>query len=186
LFTTRQCLNKGFTRANVDKVFSRLVKEGVLIRKVPGLFVDADTARSTYSVAEIATLKASSFGKKIHQHTADSAAEIGLAVEKNDQDTYIVGGCSSRFRLVETGKYVNLRTACAKKMHLEDDNVGKVVRGLWHIGADYIRLKMIADVVLKLSRSECRKIVSAGAWMPYWLMDGFLEIFGLRYSRPLP
>ncbi len=185
IFTTRDCLGFGFRRDNVDQTLARLVKEGVLIRLVRGVFVDAATARPTYSILEIATVKASSFGKKIRQHSADSAAEIGLPAEMNKHDTFIVDGATSRFHVISTGKRVVFRIACEKKMHLDDDKVGKIVRGLWHLGEERVQLQMIARAVITLNRAECRKIVTSGAWMPYWLMNAFEEIFGRRFLPPM-
>ncbi len=118
LFTTRDLLSKAYLRNTYDKTLARLVKSGELVRKVRGMFVDADTEKPEYSVAEIATLKARSFGKEIRLHTADAADEVGLPVEKNEPATYIVNGSTSKFLLVPSGQPIYFKTACAKKNQL--------------------------------------------------------------------
>ncbi len=185
LFTTRDCLGTG-ERPNVDKTLSRLVKEGTLIRIVRGMFVHAETARAYYGTDEIAALKASSFGKRILEHCADAAASIGLEVERNNQQTYLVNGSTSKFHLVKGWVQVDMRTACAKKMHLPDSKAGRVVRGLWHFGS---KAKITRDVFIRatstLTREDCQLIMDSCAWMPLWLSDIFVTVYGHRFRfRP--
>jgi len=82
LFTTRECLGFGL-RVNVDQALYRLVKEGFLRRIVRGMFVCSLTGKARYSVAEIAALKASSFGKQIVEHSADIDPDLELPLKKN-------------------------------------------------------------------------------------------------------
>ncbi len=182
LFTTRDCLGTGL-RHNVDKTLSRLVDEGMLIRVVRGMFVYAETARPSYSIDEIAALKASSFGKKILEHCADAAERIGLKAEKNKQKTYLVNGCTSKFHLVKGWIPIQLRTACEKKMHLAKTKAGTVVRGLWHVGLKVeITREIFIQATSMLKREDCRLIMDSCAWMPLWLSDIFVAVYGKRFK----
>jgi len=168
------------------ELLSRLVEEGSLIRIANGMFVCALTKNANYSDLEIATLKASSFGKRIHQHGADAAASLGLEVEKKEEQqeepSFIVSGCTSKFRIAEGMRFINLRTACAKKMFIENNLVGKVVRALWHFGEGKVARGILARALAILKREDCRMIMNSCAWMPYWLSDMFIEVFQNRFG----
>ncbi len=182
LFTTRDCLGVGL-RYNVDQALARLVKEGLLVRIVRGMFVCALTRRPHYSDLEIATLKAKSFGKRILQHGANAAADMGLKIEKTAEPTFIVNGATSKFRVIERHQTINLRTACHKKMQLKDDRAGTVVRSLWQLGKKKITREAIIRALAVLKKEDCQLIINSCAWMPYWLSNIFIIVFQNRYRK---
>jgi len=172
IFTTRDCLIYG-KRSNVDNALFRCVRGGVIIRIARGVFVRRTSNFTPPSPLEIAIIKARSFGKELLTHGADTCAKYKLIPSGNDQPTYYVDGCTSRF--FYQGNYINFRRASKKRMRLLDDRAGLAIRALWHIGKKTIQ-QIHIDKLDRLwnIRVEKEKIFTGKAWMPSWLGDRFL------------
>ena len=175
IFTTRDCLKFGATRGQVDQVLFNLVRSGEIVRLVRGVFTCAIRGNLYPTNAELAVIKARSFGKTILVHCADESSHLGFGAQANINSTYIISGCSSSFKRWNQNVRIFFRTASAKKMRLQNTNPGKVVRGLWHLGQYGLKPKVMQAASLALTRSDRVLVVLASAWMPWWLSDKLKE-----------
>lgn len=169
IFSTRECLHFG-SRASVDQTFYRLVGDCKIVRLAYGLFVKLQPGMKMPSIEEIAIAKAKAFSKEIFVHGQDAAFEVGIADQPNKVPTYYVTGsaCSS-FRSLVHGRRVYLKSTAARKVYDKNTRVGKVLRGLWHIGEEALDLNVLQKATMNLNRDEIRQLRLAAYRVPYWL-----------------
>jgi len=171
IFTTRDCLKYG-TRQNVDNALYKCVKDGLIIRIVPGVFTRRSSNFEFPSYLEIARIKACAFGKKLLDHGADLAAKLRLPTIANQDPVFYVNGSSSKFQY--RGVTIFLTKASNKRMRLRDDNVGQALRALWHAGKDVVTNRLIDKAVTFITfRANKEKVILNKAWLPSWLADHF-------------
>jgi hypothetical protein len=172
IFTTRDCLKYGF-RAAVDEALYRLVKSGVIRRLCRGVFVRDTSEVMVYSDYEIAKIKAESFGRKLRQHASNLAAEMGLKTRKLAKRTFAINGWSTRFHY--RGKVIYLKETCERKMLLNDDKPGKVLRALWQVGMEERQMSssLIAKATVDFRKEEHKGLRQYSKWLPAWLNDSF-------------
>ena len=178
LFSTRECLNFGLRNA-VDKALSRLVKIGYIVRVARGVFVRPDSEPVTYTVSDIAAVKAAVYNKSFATHGADLAHQFGLADVANAEATFYVGGSSSSFDTIF--ERVHFKRASAKKIASGEGTVGTFIRALW-----YLRLPALTEVVHKavacLSESEQANLANSAHLMPGWLSAQLRSHFSASYT----
>lgn len=173
LFTTRDLLNFG-SRNSIDQTIYRLIKAGIIKRLARGVFSRVDIAfEHIFSVHEIATIKAESFGRKIIIHAKDIAHKLKLAPAGNEETTYATNGGTSSF--LYEGKRIHFKKTSAKRMELGDSEIGQVIRGLEYLGKDVCDNKTIGiafkEILFSLPKKE--KLQSSSAQLPAWLVDAF-------------
>lgn len=172
LFTTRDFLVFG-TRASVDKELSRLVKKGIILRLARGVFVRQHSHLADISAADVARVKAESFGKQLATWGGNAARELGLITDGSDQLLFCVNGSSSSFKF--GGITIYLRKTCARKLRLNDSRAGKALRALWHIGKDRINATWIENATRTCRRTDREEIRLALSCPPAWLSRHFLH-----------
>lgn len=185
-FTTRDLLTYG-SRSAIDNCIFRMVEAGIIHRLARGVFVrmKANGKHAKFSQDEIATIKANSFGRKLHSHPFKKAKEIAVrlglieAGEKwiNEKEqlktTYETSGPSSSF--MYEGQRIYFKKTTRRKIQLGDSRAGQVVRALWYNGIDnaYIlwNFDKHREAMAGLYGGDRDEIRRSSALMPAWLSD---------------
>lgn len=166
LFTTRELLQYG-TRNAVDLILFKLVRSGVITRITYGVFQRAPLSVSTPSIARVARVKASAFGRKIFSFGSTAAVQSGLTTEEPclNKVTFYIDGSTTSFRYGNLR--IEFRSASPRKRSLVDDRIGYLLKALWYLGSgaiDETRLKSFS-----FDRIEKRVLYARGSQMPDWL-----------------
>ncbi len=166
IFTTRDLLHTGW-RAAVDKALSRLVAREYIIRLSRGVFIRNDYQVIKPGIDKIAHAKAESFGKHILAHGADAARQLGFTDSGNKELTFYISGASSSFRVGTTVVY--FKSACPRKMHLNDTKAGILMRACWFIGKESCSPDLLDQTYYYYNR-QVKQEIKGELWaMPTWL-----------------
>ncbi|MBY0357025.1 MAG: hypothetical protein K2W82_03410 [Candidatus Obscuribacterales bacterium] len=169
-FSTRDFLRYG-SRGAIDQTLWRLVKKGEIVRVARGLFIRKGAEKPT--IKEVAEAKAKAFGRTIIAAGEEVAKKLGLIEAENISETvYAVNGRSSSFRCGE--QVIKLQGTSPRKMGLRDDDVGEVIRALWHKGKAECRPEILKDATQFLNRRERQELRDSEYLMPYWMQNLFL------------
>lgn len=185
-FTTRNLLTYG-NRSAIDNCIFRMVEAGIIHRLTRGVFVKIkpNGSHTRFTQEEIATIKANSFGRKLHSHPFKKAKEIAVRLgfikstekwikEKDElKTTYETSGPSSSF--MYEGKRIYFKKTTRRKIQLGDSKAGQVIRALWYNGKDnaYVLRNFDAhrNAMLGLFGWDREQIRRSSALMPAWLSD---------------
>jgi len=170
---TREVLKYG-SRSAVDKTMARLVKQNVLIRLARGVFMRMDAETKLPSVAELARIKNTAFGKTLVEYGGTLARKLGLIEAKSEQPTFYINGNSTSFMYLITGTRIILKSASKKRMQLQETPQGKIVRAVWHLGKERCTEKLVNKCLAQLPIPDISDVLALSkAWMPAWLADYF-------------
>lgn len=171
LFTTRDVLNTG-SRNAVDKCLSRLVKSGLIDRIARGVFAKQDPVTPVlFSIKDVATAKAESFGKVIVSYGKDAAAKLGLCYPRPGEHLFFTSGSSSTFRYGPN--LVRFKRCCPRKILLGESKVGLLVRAVTYLGRSATTPQLIMKACQILDRTSRRELRQRASFMPAWLSDFF-------------
>lgn len=168
IFTTRDMLTYG-RRAAVDKALSRMVSNGQIIRLARGVFMRDRPGRREVSVAEIAKVKAASFGRLIMTHAHDCAIRMGLLPETNENTMFNITGHSSSFRY--GGVQIHFHGVSGRKFFLGDSQHGMLMRAFWYMDRKGYPSPNYFSAISMLNRIERSQMQSKARWIPSWLSD---------------
>jgi len=172
-FTTRECLKYG-TRTAVDKVLSRLVQKNVIVRLAYGIFMRMDADSRLPSIAEIAKIKNSAFGKELVEYGGTLAQKFGLSAHGFEAFIFYINGNSTSFRYLLAGVKIVLKCASKKRMQLKETAQGKIIRSLWHLGENICCAKLVKQAVAQCPVADIGEVLALSkAWMPAWLGEYF-------------
>jgi hypothetical protein len=170
LFTTREVLAFG-SRSAVDSALFRLVKALVIRRLARGVFIRNDFPQHHPAPAEVARVKAQSFGRRIVTHGILASWELGLTPVGQDAHIYAVDGRSSAFRYGDlTIKFQGL---CPRKVMVGDSQAGMAIRALWHLGRTVCDKSTAARVTASFKRTDRDELRQHAGFMPGWMLDSF-------------
>ncbi len=173
LFTSRDLLSFG-TRSQVDNAVHSLAKSGEIVKATRGVFARRERTQP-FSVVEVATVKAQSFGRRIISHAANIAEKIGLLQTRDAEHYFAIDGKTSSFRFGQV--VIHLKGISLQKMALGDSQLGKTIRTLSYLGKSRLleATKTIAASMLGLT--ETNEIKRLNRLMPSWLSDFFCSKF---------
>lgn len=171
LFTTRDLLGLG-SRSSIDNAVSKLVLDGQICRIVQGLF-SLSTRKKTVTLLEVATVKANSFGRKIIEHAANIASNLGLTDEGNPDGErwFATDGRTSSFMFGTIR--ICFKSTSQRKMVMGDDIAGQALRALCFIGKKNMTRETITIATAHLNHAERLRTGRMCALIPYWLSDYF-------------
>ncbi|ENU4127876.1 DUF6088 family protein [Pseudomonas aeruginosa] len=170
LLSTRDLLHLG-SRSAVNQAFSRLAKDGHLLRVARGLYVAPVTTRfgkrSPVPEMVIRSLAVAT-REVIVANGAWSAKALGLTRQMPVRQIFLTGG---RSRILYLGKTeIVIKHAPKWQMALGDSFAGQAVRALAWLGPPHSRG---AAVKLKklLPASEWRALQSTRSLLPAWMAE---------------
>jgi hypothetical protein len=184
MFCTRDVLNHG-KRNSVDKVLSRMVIAGDIVRLAPGLFVRIGSKLP--SLREIVEARASALGRKLSETGAKVAQAAGLLVKTSSpESSFDVDTWTSSFRVFRAidsnAARIQLRTRAARKRALADDVVGRAIKALWQM-EDQCDLDMLRNVYHMLNRDQGLEFRRSRRLMPGWLSNLVYKQWGQHIER---
>ncbi|ANH67732.1 DUF6088 family protein [Mitsuaria sp. 7] len=156
-------------RAAVDQAFSRLAKEGKLLRVARGTYVMPVSSRfgtrSPNSEKVMQSLAAQS-GEVVAPHGASAANTLGLTQQVPIREVYLTSGRSRKLRL---GRYeVTVKHAPRWMLALGSGKAGAAVRALAWMGPSHVRESLIT-LRRTLPSTEWRALTSGRAALPSWM-----------------
>lgn len=176
-FSTRDFLSYG-SRPAVDQALWRLVNAGLIIRVARGLFIKKDSPIPT--IIEVAQAKAAAFGRTIVTHGSEAAKSLGLNCNKKNEIAYATNGRTSSFRF---GKLViKLIGTSPRKLGLQDDPIGSIIRALWYHGKANCTKATIMQATMTLNRPQKTELRKLASVMPWWMQQCFY--FQPKTERP--
>jgi hypothetical protein len=157
------------SRAAVDQAFSRLTKEGKLIRAARGNYVSPIFSRfgsRAPAPEKVVKSLAKRNGETVVRHGANSANALGLTQQVPIKEIYLTSG---RTRKLNLGKgEVLVKHAPRWMLALGTRPAGEAVRALAWIGPAHADVSL-ASLRHTLPATEWKALTSARANLPSWM-----------------
>ncbi len=173
-FTTSQVLSLG-SRAAVDQVLSRLVREGEITRLARGVFVKPKQNPHIGPVLPNTQVVAEAIGRatgnKVGIHGAEAARQLGLTTQVPTRPVFYTTGPTRRFKLGKTE--ITLKHVAPRKLYLGNRPAGIALSALWYIGKGKVTQSVIENIEKNLSTEEFEELTCARSVMPAWMADAF-------------
>ena len=157
------------SRAAVDQAFSRLTKEGKLMRVARGTYVAPVSSRfgsRAPSPEKVISSLAKRSGEIVVRHGANSANALGLTQQVPIKEIYLTSG---RTRKLKLGKgEILVKHAPRWMLVLGARPAGEAVRALAWIGSAHADASL-ASLHRTLPPAEWKALASARAALPSWM-----------------
>jgi len=157
------------SRAAVDQAFSRLTKEGKLLRVARGAYVAPVSSRfGTRAPAPERVIKAlaAQSGEIVVPHGASAANGLGLTQQVPTREVYLTSGRSRKLKLGRSE--VLVKHAPRWMLALGTGPAGSAVRALAWMGPTHAN-RSLASLRRTMPESEWKALVSARAALPSWM-----------------
>lgn len=157
------------SRAAVDQAFSRLSKEGKLLRIAQGSYVAPVSSRfgsRAPAPEKVVRSLAKRSGEIVVRHGANSANALGLTQQVPIKEVYLTSG---RTRTLKLGKgEVLVKHAPRWMLALGTRPAGEAVRALAWIGPTHVDVSL-ASLHRTLPHAEWKVLTSSRAALPSWM-----------------
>lgn len=157
------------SRAAVDQAFSRLAKEGKLLRVARGTYVTPVSSRfGTRAPApeKVVQSLATQSGEVVTPHGANAANALGLTQQVPIREVYLTSGRSRKLKLGRSE--VTVKHAPRWMLALGVGPAGAAVRALAWMGPSHVR-ESLAALRRTLPSSEWQALTSGRASLPSWM-----------------
>lgn len=173
-FASSEFLNFG-SRANVDKVLSRLVKAKKITRIARGLFVRQETVPYVGGVlpepGKIAATVAKISGETVAIHGAEAARQLQLTTQVPTKSIFLTTGTTRHIKVGSTE--ICLKHVAPRKVINSNTIEGLVISALWYLGKQQVNEQIIDQVKNKLTDEQFEQVQSNAQLMPGWMVDVF-------------
>lgn len=157
------------SRAAVDQAFSRLTKEGKLLRIARGSYATPVSSRfgtrAPASTKVVESLAARS-GETVVPHGVAAANALGLTQQVPIREAYLTSGRTKRLKLGRSE--VIIKHAPHWMLALGSGPAGAAVRALAWMGAPHVR-ESVAMLRRTLPEAEWRILAANRAALPSWM-----------------
>ena len=157
------------SRAAVDQAFSRLSKEGTLLRVARGSYalpVSSRFGTRAPSPAKVVESLATRSGEIVVPHGAAAANALGLTQQVPTREAYLTSRRTRRLKLGRTE--VAIKHAPRWMLALGPGPAGAAVRALAWMGAPHVH-KSVATLRRTLPAMEWRTLIAHRAALPSWM-----------------
>ena len=157
------------SRAAVDQAFSRLAKEGKLLRVARGTYVAPVYSRfgkRAPAAGRVVKAVAAQSGEIVVPHGASAANALGLTRQVPTREVYLTSGRTRKLKLGRSE--VLLKHAPRWMLALGTGQAGSAVRALAWMGPTHAS-SSLASLRRTLPASEWRALISARAALPSWM-----------------
>jgi len=175
ILSPKEFLHLG-SRAAVDQAFSRLSKEGTVVRIGRGMYVSPIKGRfgkrlpSTEAI--VRKIEATS-GEPVVSNGAASANALGLTTQVPVQEIFLTSG---RQRTLNLGsRPVHLKHAPRWQTILGNRPAGQAIRAMAWLGPEHIR-STVKLLELQLPTTEWQALHGVRAQLPSWLAQAVSEV----------
>lgn len=163
------------SRAAVDQAFSRLARQGKLLRVARGIYVKPVASRfglrapSSETVVQSLAMQS---GEVLTPHGANAANALGLTQQVPIREVYLTSGRSRQLKL---GRYeVTVRHAPRWMLALGSGQAGSAVRALAWMGPSHVR-ESLATLRRTLPTTEWQTLTAGKARLPSWMAQAIGE-----------
>ncbi len=172
VFTPKDFLDMG-SRAAVDQVLSRLVKQDKIRRLDRGLY-DYPKQHATLGTLSpdadsIAQALATQYGDMAFPSGAMAANLLGLSTQVPAKPTYMTNGIS-RIKNV-AGRTITFKHARVPLMRRLPDSVNYLLQALSYLGRDSIDGDVIQRCAKQLDSRDINSLSQAASQVPGWMAD---------------
>jgi len=168
LVSPKEFLHLG-SRAAVDQAFSRLTKEGKLLRVGRGIYVTPVSSRfgpRAPAPEKVVQSLAVQSGEVVTPHGANAANALGLTQQVPIREVYLTSG---RSRKLSLGRYeVTVKHAPRWMLALGGGQAGAAVRALAWMGPTHVR-ESLAALRRTLPSTEWQALTAGRAGLPSWM-----------------
>ena len=157
------------SRAAVDQAFSRLTKEGKLLRIARGSYATLVSSRfGTRAPApeKVVESLAARSGETVAPHGAAAANALGLTQQVPIREAYVTSGRTRRLTLGRSE--VTIKHAPRWMLSLGTGPAGAAVRALAWMGEPHVR-ESLATLRRTLPEAEWRTLTTYRAALPSWM-----------------
>jgi hypothetical protein len=157
------------SRAAVDQAFSRLTKDGKLLRVGRGIYVKPVSSRfGTRAPApqKVVQSIAVQSGELVVPHGANAANSLGLTQQVPIREVYLTSGRSRKLKLGRSE--VTVRHAPGWMLALGSGEAGAAVRALAWMGPTHVR-KSLATLRRTLPSAQWQALLAGRAGLPSWM-----------------
>lgn len=182
LVSPKEFLHLG-SRAAVDQAFSRLTKEGKLLRVGRGIYVTPVSSRfGTRAPApeKVVQSLAVQSGEVVTPHGANAANALGLTQQVPIREVYLTSG---RSRKLSLGRHeVTVKHAPRWMLALGGGQAGAAVRALAWMGPTHVR-ESLAALRRTLPPTEWQALTAGRAGLPSWMARAIGEAIVEQETR---
>lgn len=172
VFTPKDFLDMG-SRAAVDQVLSRLVKQDKIRRLDRGLYdfpkQHATLGTLSPDIDSIARALATKYGDLVFPSGAMAANLLGLSTQVPAKPTYMTNGLSRTRNL--SGRTITFKHARVPLMRHLPDSVNYLLQALSYLGKDSIDSDVIQRCAMRLDSRDINSLSQAAAQVPGWMAD---------------
>jgi len=174
LLSPKEFLHLG-SRAAIDQTFSRLAREGKLLRVGRGAYSlpiqGRFGVRPPSSESVVAAIESTS-GETVVASGAAEANALGLTTQVPTREVYLTSGSSRRLKLAN--REVELKHGNRWQMLLGKRPAGQAIRALIWLGPEQAPM-ILAMLRSKLSSQEWEALRQARARLPSWVAKAVSE-----------
>lgn len=173
-FSTRDVLHLG-SRTSVDQALRVLVKQGMIVRLARGVYRRGDDTLPPPSPLEVATIKATSYGKELSIHGDDLLAQLKLSAPraKSKELTFWVDGGASSFQYGDIR--IVFKPASARKIQLiKKGGSALSLVALWHMGKKKVT-RMEVSMTATYNNHERQQLKQSLNSVPQWLSKFYVK-----------
>ncbi|MCC7528733.1 MAG: type IV toxin-antitoxin system AbiEi family antitoxin domain-containing protein [Candidatus Melainabacteria bacterium] len=185
VFSTREVLHLG-SRTSIDQALRDLVKKGMIVRLARGVYRRGDDTLPLPAPLEVATVKATAYGKDLSIHGDDLLAQLNLSTPQAKSKVLIfwVDGGASSFRYGDTK--IVFKPASARKIQLiKKGGPALSLVALWHMGKKRVT-RMEVSLSATYNNHERQKLKQSLNSVPQWLSKFYVkETDGLHQYLPV-
>lgn len=186
-FPAKDLLQFG-TRAAVDQVLYRMVKDNEILRIARGIYarpkwnkyVNAPVMPEPMEVAE---LVAKTRGAKIGLTGAEAVHKLGLSTQMPTQPVYATTGRTGEIKIGKNT--IRFRHVSPRKMQYAGTPVGMAIAALRYLGKSHVTPHVIAKLEQVLTKEDFQTLRHATTALPGWAMDKFYQ-YEARRGRRIP
>ncbi len=167
-------------RAAIDQTFSRLAKQGKLIRIGRGKYVlpvEGRFGTRSPSPEKVLQSLAAKTGEVVVSHGAAAANSLGLTTQVPIREVFLTSGANET--LIFGNRKVELRHAPRWQLALGNRPAGMALRAIAWLGPEHAR-KGLEKVFSSLSDEECRALRKSSSILPAWMAKAIGEVAALR------
>ncbi len=169
-FSTETFIKAGHSRTVIDKTLSRFVKEGLIQRVRPGIFVRSEHNRFVGNVSpeisKVINLIAKKNGETIQLHGAAIANQFKISTQMPVQPVYYTSGTT---RVIHIGalKVKFIHTSNHQRLQYAGKKIGNVLALLWYLGKKQLNAAILYKIRKGMNRKEFEMLSACS--MPAWM-----------------
>jgi len=186
-FSSTELLQFG-SRANIDQILCRFVKDKKLMRIARGIFLRPQGCSTSVGgvfpePSEIVAAISKSTGESITINGAEAANQLQLTTQVPTTPVFLTSGTT---RHVKIGNMeIKLKHVSPRKIVNTKNKAGLVISAFWYLGKKQINEEIIEKVKSQLSQDDLKQLREKSLQMPAWMIGVFHRCGMYSESRML-